>query len=174
MLLERTRTRREVEVPASVTSFSFHDDGVQPHPRLNPHTQRQQQKTRWLNTPNVYQKVNQDQASPGHRTTVREILYSLCKLYITWVSKMSILIMRSELNYSTDRQVVRILKTLIIMLITSLRITFSACNSCNIFQIIWPKVTRFLILKPGTFSSMVKISLKSNLSSMNYKMGTIY
>ncbi|XP_077097710.1 beta-adducin isoform X1 [Siphateles boraxobius] len=69
VLLERTRTRREVEVPATVTSFSFHDDGVQPHPRLNPHTQRQQQKTRWLNTPNIYQKVNQDQASPGHRTT---------------------------------------------------------------------------------------------------------
>ncbi|ROL49056.1 Beta-adducin [Anabarilius grahami] len=69
VLLERSRTRREVEVPATVTSFSFHEDGVQPHPRLHPHTQRQQQKTRWLNTPNVYQKVNQDQASPGHRTT---------------------------------------------------------------------------------------------------------
>uniref|UniRef100_A0A673FNT2 Class II aldolase/adducin N-terminal domain-containing protein n=1 Tax=Sinocyclocheilus rhinocerous TaxID=307959 RepID=A0A673FNT2_9TELE len=69
VLLERSRTRREVEVPATVTSFSFHEDGVQPHPRLHPHAQRQQQKTRWLNTPNVYQKVSQDQASPGHRTT---------------------------------------------------------------------------------------------------------
>ncbi|KTG03126.1 hypothetical protein cypCar_00026919 [Cyprinus carpio] len=69
VLLERSRTRREVEVPATVTSFSFHDDGVQPHPRLHPHAQRQQQKTRWLNTPNVYQKVSQEQASPGHRTT---------------------------------------------------------------------------------------------------------
>uniref|UniRef100_A0A8C1TTI3 Adducin 2 (beta) n=1 Tax=Cyprinus carpio TaxID=7962 RepID=A0A8C1TTI3_CYPCA len=69
VLLERSRTRREVEVPATVISFSFHDDGVQPHPRLHPHAQRQQQKTRWLNTPNVYQKVSQEQASPGHRTT---------------------------------------------------------------------------------------------------------
>ncbi|XP_059404692.1 beta-adducin isoform X2 [Carassius carassius] len=69
VLLERSRTRREVEVPATVTSFSFHEDGVQSHPRHHPHAQRQQQKTRWLNTPNVYQKVSQDQASPGHRTT---------------------------------------------------------------------------------------------------------
>uniref|UniRef100_A0A671SHD5 Beta-adducin-like n=1 Tax=Sinocyclocheilus anshuiensis TaxID=1608454 RepID=A0A671SHD5_9TELE len=69
VMLERSRTRREVEVPATVTSFSFHDDGFQPHPRLHPHAQRQQQKTRWLNTPNVYQKVSQDQVSPGHRTT---------------------------------------------------------------------------------------------------------
>ncbi|XP_016318462.1 beta-adducin-like isoform X5 [Sinocyclocheilus anshuiensis] len=61
VMLERSRTRREVEVPATVTSFSFHDDGFQPHPRLHPHAQRQQQKTRWLNTPNVYQKVSQDQ-----------------------------------------------------------------------------------------------------------------
>ncbi|XP_051551882.1 beta-adducin-like isoform X4 [Myxocyprinus asiaticus] len=69
VLLERSRTRREVEVPATVTSFSFSEDGVHPHPCLHPHAQRQQQKTRWLNTPNVYQKVNQDQASPGPRTT---------------------------------------------------------------------------------------------------------
>ncbi|XP_057182898.1 beta-adducin isoform X3 [Triplophysa rosa] len=72
VLLERSKTRSEVEVPATVTSFSFHEDGVHPHPRFQPHAQRQQQKTRWLNTPNTYQKVNQDQASPGHRTTIRE------------------------------------------------------------------------------------------------------
>ncbi|XP_051981868.1 beta-adducin-like isoform X2 [Xyrauchen texanus] len=69
VLLERSRTRREVEVPATVSSFSFNEDGVHPHPCLHPHAQRQQQKTRWLNSPNVYQKVNQDQASPGPRTT---------------------------------------------------------------------------------------------------------
>ncbi|XP_055054481.2 beta-adducin isoform X4 [Misgurnus anguillicaudatus] len=69
VLLERSKTRREVEVPATVTSFSFHEDGVYPHPRFQPHAQRQQQKTRWLNTPNIYQKVNQEQASPGHRAT---------------------------------------------------------------------------------------------------------
>ncbi|XP_072520437.1 beta-adducin isoform X1 [Salminus brasiliensis] len=70
VLLERSRTRREVEVPATVTSFSFEEEGARTHPRLQPHSQKQQlEKTRWLNTPNTYQKVNQDQASPGHRTT---------------------------------------------------------------------------------------------------------
>ncbi|XP_062399105.1 beta-adducin isoform X6 [Sardina pilchardus] len=72
VLLERSRTKREVEIPATVTAFNFKEDGVSPHPRLHPHAQKQQQeRTRWLNTPNQYQKVNQDQASPGHqRTTV--------------------------------------------------------------------------------------------------------
>ncbi|XP_059910180.1 beta-adducin isoform X1 [Gadus macrocephalus] len=68
---ERTRTRREVEVPASAISFShleeeggLHHLGLQ---RQQPYAQRQQQeRSRWLNTPNTYQKVNQEQASPGH------------------------------------------------------------------------------------------------------------
>ncbi|XP_053510227.1 beta-adducin isoform X2 [Ictalurus furcatus] len=73
VLLERTRTRREVEVPATVTSFSFDDEGKRVQARPQPHAHKQQlEKTRWLNTPNTYQKVNQDQASPGHRTTIRE------------------------------------------------------------------------------------------------------
>lgn len=77
VLLERTRTRREVEVPATVTAFhQFDDDGVHPALRQHPFAQRQQQeRTRWLNTPNTYQKVSQEQASPGHqRTTVRLVL----------------------------------------------------------------------------------------------------
>ncbi|XP_062399101.1 beta-adducin isoform X2 [Sardina pilchardus] len=70
VLLERSRTKREVEIPATVTAFNFKEDGVSPHPRLHPHAQKQQQeRTRWLNTPNQYQKVNQDQASPGHQRT---------------------------------------------------------------------------------------------------------
>uniref|UniRef100_A0A665WXK9 Adducin 2 (beta) n=1 Tax=Echeneis naucrates TaxID=173247 RepID=A0A665WXK9_ECHNA len=74
VLLERSRMRREVEVPATVTAFhQFDDDGVHQALKQNPFAQRQQQeRTRWLNTPNTYQKVSQDQASPGHqRTTVR-------------------------------------------------------------------------------------------------------
>uniref|UniRef100_A0A8C6Q2F0 Adducin 2 n=1 Tax=Nothobranchius furzeri TaxID=105023 RepID=A0A8C6Q2F0_NOTFU len=69
VLLERTRTRREVEVPATVTAFhQFDDDGVHPALRQHPFVQRQQQeRTRWLNTPNTYQKVSQEQASPGHQ-----------------------------------------------------------------------------------------------------------
>lgn len=73
VLLERTRTRREVEVPPTATAFhQFDDDRLHPALRQNPFAQRQQQeRTRWLNTPNSYQKVSQEQASPGHRTTVR-------------------------------------------------------------------------------------------------------
>ncbi|XP_067376313.1 beta-adducin isoform X4 [Channa argus] len=69
VLLERSRTRREVEVPATVTAFhQFDDDGVHPAMRQHPFAQRQQQeRTRWLNTPNTYQKVSQEQASPGHQ-----------------------------------------------------------------------------------------------------------
>ncbi|CAN9513565.1 unnamed protein product [Ophioblennius macclurei] len=71
VLLERSRTRREVEVPATATAFhQFDDDGVHPALRQHPFAQRQQQeRTRWLNTPNTYQKVNQEQASPGHQRT---------------------------------------------------------------------------------------------------------
>nr|XP_029494049.1 beta-adducin-like isoform X6 [Oncorhynchus nerka] len=74
VLLERSRTRREVEVPATVHSFQFEEEGVHPLPRQHPYAQRQQlEKTRWLNTPNSYLRVNQDQASPGHqRTTIRQ------------------------------------------------------------------------------------------------------
>uniref|UniRef100_A0A8C4E1T4 Adducin 2 (beta) n=1 Tax=Dicentrarchus labrax TaxID=13489 RepID=A0A8C4E1T4_DICLA len=69
VLLERTRNRREVEVPATATVFhQFDDDGVHPALRQHPFAQRQQQeRTRWLNTPNTYQKVSQEQASPGHQ-----------------------------------------------------------------------------------------------------------
>uniref|UniRef100_A0A8C8J346 Class II aldolase/adducin N-terminal domain-containing protein n=1 Tax=Oncorhynchus tshawytscha TaxID=74940 RepID=A0A8C8J346_ONCTS len=75
VLLERSRTRREVEVPATVHSFQFEEEGVHPLPRQHPYAQRQQlEKTRWLNTPNSYLRVNQDQASPGHqRTTVNQL-----------------------------------------------------------------------------------------------------
>ncbi|XP_063051012.1 beta-adducin isoform X2 [Engraulis encrasicolus] len=71
VLLERSRTKREVEIPATVSGFNFKEDGGGgPHQRLHPHAQRQQQeRTRWLNTPNLYQKVNQEQASPGHQRT---------------------------------------------------------------------------------------------------------
>ncbi|MEQ2160225.1 hypothetical protein GOODEAATRI_031457, partial [Goodea atripinnis] len=71
VLLERSRTRREVEVPATATAFhQFDDDGVHPAVRQHPFAQRQQlERTRWLNTPNTYQKVSQEQASPGHQRT---------------------------------------------------------------------------------------------------------
>uniref|UniRef100_A0A8C8A1B7 Adducin 2 (beta) n=1 Tax=Oryzias sinensis TaxID=183150 RepID=A0A8C8A1B7_9TELE len=69
VLLERSRTRRDVEVPATVTAFhQFDDDGVHPALRQHPFVQRQQQeRTRWLNTPNTYQKVSQEQVNLGHQ-----------------------------------------------------------------------------------------------------------
>ncbi|XP_062307487.1 beta-adducin isoform X2 [Osmerus eperlanus] len=71
ILLERSRTRREVEVPATVTSFQFEEEGGHPMPRQHPFAQRhQQEKTRWLNTPNSYLRISQDQASPGHQRTM--------------------------------------------------------------------------------------------------------
>uniref|UniRef100_A0A665WYC0 Adducin 2 (beta) n=1 Tax=Echeneis naucrates TaxID=173247 RepID=A0A665WYC0_ECHNA len=79
VLLERSRMRREVEVPATVTAFhQFDDDGVHQALKQNPFAQRQQQeRTRWLNTPNTYQKVSQDQASPGHQRTTNFVLISV-------------------------------------------------------------------------------------------------
>lgn len=72
LLLERSRTRRDVEVPATVTAFyPFDEDGG--HPALRQHqfvNKQQQERTRWLNTPNTYQKVSQEQASPGHQRTL--------------------------------------------------------------------------------------------------------
>lgn len=72
LLLERSRTRRDVEVPATVTSlYPFDEDGGHTALRQHPFSQRQQQeRTRWLNTPNTYQKVNQEQASPGHQRSM--------------------------------------------------------------------------------------------------------
>uniref|UniRef100_A0A3B3SMB9 Adducin 2 (beta) n=1 Tax=Paramormyrops kingsleyae TaxID=1676925 RepID=A0A3B3SMB9_9TELE len=70
VLLERAKTRREVEVPATVTSFSFQEEGERAGPRQQAYAQKQQQeRMRWLNTPNTYQRVSQDQASPGHQRT---------------------------------------------------------------------------------------------------------
>uniref|UniRef100_A0A8C6STE3 Adducin 2 (beta) n=1 Tax=Neogobius melanostomus TaxID=47308 RepID=A0A8C6STE3_9GOBI len=71
LLLERSRTRRDVEVPATVTSFyPFDEDGGHPALRHQFVNKQQQERTRWLNTPNTYQKINQEQASPGHQRTV--------------------------------------------------------------------------------------------------------
>ncbi|KAM9810411.1 beta-adducin isoform 3-T3 [Neosynchiropus ocellatus] len=71
VLTERSRLRRDVEVPATVTAFhQFDEDGVQLAMKQHPFAQRQQERTRWLNTPNTYQKVNQEQASPGHQRTM--------------------------------------------------------------------------------------------------------
>ncbi|XP_055502945.1 gamma-adducin-like [Leucoraja erinacea] len=65
ILREKLRHKREVEIPATVTAFSF-DDDVLPHSPLKFLAQKQQrEKTRWLNTPNTYMKVNVPEESPS-------------------------------------------------------------------------------------------------------------
>ncbi|XP_078269531.1 adducin 3 (gamma) a isoform X2 [Rhinoraja longicauda] len=65
ILREKLRHKSEVEIPATVTAFSF-DDDVLPHSPLKFLAQKQQrEKTRWLNTPNTYMKVNVPEESPS-------------------------------------------------------------------------------------------------------------
>lgn len=65
---EKLRHKSEVEIPATVTAFMFDDDDAPRFP-LNLLQQRQQrEKTRWLNSPNCYMKVNvSDGASEENR-----------------------------------------------------------------------------------------------------------
>ncbi|XP_039624363.1 beta-adducin isoform X1 [Polypterus senegalus] len=66
---ERTKPRSEVEIPATVTAFTFEDIPI-PRSALKQHAHRQQQeKTRWLNTPNTYMRVSQSEGSPSTKTT---------------------------------------------------------------------------------------------------------
>ncbi|XP_010607950.1 beta-adducin isoform X1 [Fukomys damarensis] len=72
---EKTKHKSEVEIPATVTAFVFEEDGA-PVPALRQHAQKQQkEKTRWLNTPNTYLKVNvadevqRSMGSPRPKTT---------------------------------------------------------------------------------------------------------
>ncbi|XP_078421290.1 adducin 3 (gamma) a [Cetorhinus maximus] len=75
ILREKLRHKSEVEIPATVTAFSFEDD-VLPRSPLKFLAQKQQrEKTRWLNTPNTYMKVNVPEesatgdCSPRSKTT---------------------------------------------------------------------------------------------------------
>lgn len=74
---EKTKHKSEVEIPATVTAFVFEEDGA-PVPVLRQHAQKQQkEKTRWLNTPNTYLRVNtadevqRSMGVPRPKTTVR-------------------------------------------------------------------------------------------------------
>lgn len=72
---EKAKHKSEVEIPATVTAFVFEEDGT-PVPALRQHAQKQQkEKTRWLNTPNTYLRVNvadevqRSMGSPRPKTT---------------------------------------------------------------------------------------------------------
>ncbi|KAM3912708.1 gamma-adducin isoform 2-T5 [Leptodactylus fuscus] len=56
---EKPRHKSEVEIPATVTAFSFEDEQGLPRSPLKYLAQKQQrEKTRWLNSPNTYLRVH--------------------------------------------------------------------------------------------------------------------
>ncbi|XP_044153706.1 gamma-adducin isoform X1 [Bufo gargarizans] len=56
---DKPRHKSEVEIPATVTAFSFEDDQGMPRSPLKYLVQKQQrEKTRWLNSPNTYLRVH--------------------------------------------------------------------------------------------------------------------
>ncbi|XP_061686303.1 adducin 3 (gamma) a isoform X2 [Syngnathoides biaculeatus] len=59
IMREKPRHKSEVEIPATVTAFTFEEDVDATHFPFKFLQQRQQrEKTRWLNSPNSYTKVN--------------------------------------------------------------------------------------------------------------------
>ncbi|XP_051883399.1 gamma-adducin-like isoform X1 [Pristis pectinata] len=75
ILKEKLRHKSEVEIPATVTAFSFEDDALPRSPLKFLAQKQQREKTRWLNTPNTYMKVNVPEesqsgdCSPRSKTT---------------------------------------------------------------------------------------------------------
>ncbi|RXM35490.1 Gamma-adducin [Acipenser ruthenus] len=59
IIREKPRHKSDVEIPATSTGFLFDEDSAAPRSALNFLAQKQQrEKTRWLNSPNTYMKVN--------------------------------------------------------------------------------------------------------------------
>ncbi|XP_065712698.1 beta-adducin [Patagioenas fasciata] len=69
---EKSKPKSDVLIPATVTAFVFEEEPA-PVPALRQHAQKQQkEKTRWLNTPNTYLRVNvaeEPQGSAGSQRT---------------------------------------------------------------------------------------------------------
>ncbi|XP_051550830.1 adducin 3 (gamma) a isoform X2 [Myxocyprinus asiaticus] len=55
---EKPRHKSDVEIPATVTAFMFDDDETPRSPLKLQQQRQQREKTRWLNSPNCYMKVN--------------------------------------------------------------------------------------------------------------------
>lgn len=72
---EKPRHKSEVEIPATVTAFTFEEDGDATRLPFKFLQQRQQrEKTRWLNSPNSYTKVSVEggeERYSSRTTTVR-------------------------------------------------------------------------------------------------------
>ncbi|NXC47251.1 ADDB protein, partial [Penelope pileata] len=66
---EKSKPKSDVLIPATVTAFVFEEEAV-PTPALRQHAQKQQkEKTRWLNTPNTYLRVNVAEEQQGGQKT---------------------------------------------------------------------------------------------------------
>ncbi|NXA90499.1 ADDB protein, partial [Melanocharis versteri] len=69
---EKSKPKSDVLIPATVTAFVFEEEPAGT-PALRQHAQKQQkEKTRWLNTPNTYTRVNlaeEQQGSAGGQRT---------------------------------------------------------------------------------------------------------
>ncbi|NWS48635.1 ADDB protein, partial [Probosciger aterrimus] len=62
---EKSKPKSDVLIPATVTAFVFEEEAA-PVPALRQHAQKQQkEKTRWLNTPNTYMRVNVAEEQQG-------------------------------------------------------------------------------------------------------------
>lgn len=67
---EKSKPKSDVLIPATVTAFVFEEEAM-PTPALRQHAQKQQkEKTRWLNTPNTYLRVEEQQGGQKTKTTV--------------------------------------------------------------------------------------------------------
>ncbi|XP_069095515.1 gamma-adducin isoform X1 [Pleurodeles waltl] len=68
---EKPRHKSDVEIPATVTAFSFEEDGIPRSPLKFLAQKQQREKTRWLNSPNTYMKVNVPEESFNGETSPR-------------------------------------------------------------------------------------------------------
>ncbi|KAJ8404870.1 hypothetical protein AAFF_G00332570 [Aldrovandia affinis] len=69
---EKPRHKSEVEIPATVTAFMFdEDEGVPRFPFKFLGQRQQREKTRWLNSPNSYMKVNVSDGSISEESSTK-------------------------------------------------------------------------------------------------------
>lgn len=71
LVREKPRHKSDVEIPATVTAFSFEDDSIPISPLKFLAQRQQREKTRWLNSPNTYLKVDVPEESRNGETSPR-------------------------------------------------------------------------------------------------------
>ncbi|XP_039181102.1 gamma-adducin isoform X1 [Crotalus tigris] len=71
LVREKPRHKSDVEIPATVTAFSFDDDSIPISPLKFLAQKQQREKTRWLNSPNTYLKVDVPEESRNGETSPR-------------------------------------------------------------------------------------------------------